>query len=368
MELLILLALTCWGGTRYLANEPARINERRQRSTQAHERRMQRLHARRGPTISQAISDRLAERIANPKGGPAREAIALWWSDSWGYATDRRLKRHERAERGELRRQQAAKAISDWLTIHWKRHQNRRATEKAKKRGDPVHADATVGPAPADADDVVDAEIIDTETNATQKSTGNTTKGATADTPAPDQTAPQETAEPTEKTQQPDTQGDDAPPDHAAPSPPTTTNDSTSEESSATGGDDGEGDSSNATKHMASVHPIRKDTTQMSYTSTISSGETVDPHAALAFVTGIGETAEHMRSQVELSVATLAERKVRGGSTINDLQEIGEKLAEVKHASDRAAQSFTRHIGIQDQVKSDPELAETVGGTYLGGG
>lgn len=126
MELLILLALAVWGGARYSVNgavaharkaEPLRIAERRQRSAQAHERRMARVarrSARQGPTIAEAISIRIADRVANPRGGPAREALALWWADSWGYATERRRERHDRAAAGKLGRQKAARAVKGW--------------------------------------------------------------------------------------------------------------------------------------------------------------------------------------------------------------------------------------------------------------
>jgi hypothetical protein len=121
MELLILLLLVGWGTARYGANgalaharktEPLRIAERRQRAAQTHERRMARAARRTGPTLVDAISMRIADRIANPRGGPAREAFALWWSDSWGYATERRQLRHERAAQGQLGRQKAARAAA----------------------------------------------------------------------------------------------------------------------------------------------------------------------------------------------------------------------------------------------------------------
>jgi hypothetical protein len=122
MELLLLLAWATWAATGPVAHwrkiEPLRIAERRQRSAQVHERRMARVGRRGGrPTIIEALSIRVADRITNPRGGPARRAVTDWWADSWLYATERRRARHARAAAGQLRRQRAARAAKAWVAM-----------------------------------------------------------------------------------------------------------------------------------------------------------------------------------------------------------------------------------------------------------
>jgi hypothetical protein len=372
MELLILLALTCWGGTRYLANEPARINERRQRSTQSHELRMQRMHARQGPTLAQAISIRVAQRLAEPRGRPARTAIALWWADSWGYATDRRLGRHERWyerwEKGDLPRQRAERAVKDWLTVHWTQTKTQRQAKRAEKRGDPVHAEATVSPAPPDADDIVDAEIVDPDESV--RKTPRSPKGEDLNgTRVTDDGAASESAERTTS----ENEETETPPPSPRRSPEDTVDSTVDSTVPAAQGPDEptgraeQGHLNQPEDRMASVHAIRRDVPPMTETSTITSGETLDPHAGHAFVSGIAGVAAQIGQQIEESIAALRREKV-GGEILTDLTALGELASHMHTTSSRAAEKFAGHITTQDQVQSNPDLAGTVQGTYLGRG
>lgn len=134
MELLTLAGLLAFAIVRYgltdlvatvKGAESPRIAERRQRAAQAHERKMARLAQRTGPTVGEAVAQRIANRIANPRGerqpGPARQAMAQWWADTWGYAAERRSQRHERAAAGQLRRQRLARAARQ----RWNRRRHR---------------------------------------------------------------------------------------------------------------------------------------------------------------------------------------------------------------------------------------------------
>jgi hypothetical protein len=347
MELLILCALACWGGGRYLVHAPLRIAERRQRASQAHQLRMARLAKRQGPTISQAISARIARRIANPKGGPAREAIALWWSDSWGYATDRRLRRHERAEAGQLGRQRAARAATRWLGAQWAD-----LTGPDPGQRESVQADATVTHPTADPEDIVDAEIVEDDPG--QDPTG---PAATPDTP----TAPAEadTGPQTEQNEHDDNQTDD----HQTDDHQTDDHQHEQNEHEQDGQSDDEADA-----QLASVHPLhRKEFTMSAPTTTIASGETLDPAAARRFSADIEEAARQLHDQVELSVTSLTGCGV-AGEPIDDLTAIQEALSVVMDRARASCEHFDRHLGVQDHVMSDPSLADTVHDTYLARG
>lgn len=351
MEVLILLALTMWGTTRYGANgalaharkaEPLRIAERRQRAAQTHERamaRMARRNTRSTPTIAEAISLRITDRLSNPRGGPAREAMALWWADSWGYATERRRVRHERAANGQLGRQKAARAVSGWVAAQWRHRTAQDApttAQNGRREPDSEWDQGRDAPIWADAD-IVDAEVVDEppisadtaarqnnhkeeeSTEATRRNTDNDTKPETE----PDTL----TAE----------QNHDEHPGHDEPEPT-----------------DGQ---------LASVHPIRKDDPM--HTHTVASAEILDPAAGLTFVASVREAAEQLVSRIELSIASLTQRGV-SGEPIDLLTQMQEAFASAVTASTDAATHFERHVGVQDQLLSDPTLAGTVSGTYVG--
>ena len=364
MELLILLLLAGWGAARYGANgtlaharnvEPLRIAERRQRCAQAHERAMAREARRTGPTIADAISMRIADRVAHPRGGPARQAIALWWSDSWGYATERRLLRHDRAAHGLLRRQKAARAVRKWLA---RSASGRRAqhgpssTATAQGNGWRVwtHADV-IREDPQE--DIVEAEVVEHPStprsraeSAQNGETGDLDPHTTRRTPAspgsisiPDPGATDRPQPPEDIQKKPD-----APPDTDI-QPETEAN-------------------------LATVHPIRKDTPMTTRTAstqehTVSSGEVLDPAAALAFVTGVKGVAERLVAEIELSVTSLRQCGVTGES-LNLLTRLQEAFSNGAALAGQAEGHFQRHLTIQDQVLSDPDLAGTVHGTYVG--
>jgi hypothetical protein len=354
MELLILLVLTVWGTSRYGANgalayarktEPLRIAERRQRAAQAHERAMARTarrSARPTPTIAEAISLRIADRLSNPRGGPAREAMMLWWADSWGYATERRRVRHQRAAEGQLGRQKAARALGGWIAAQWL-HRTAQGTPTAPQAGRQASGHDRDRDAPIWADaDIVDAELVEHEP-AEQHPIGDDpdreedtddrarTTGSARDNET--QTHPEATEH--------DQSTYPAPAERPAPSQPEYTE-----------------------RRLAPVHPIRKDISTMN-PHTVTSGETLDPAAGLAFVSSVREAAEQLVSQIELSIASLTERGVHG-EPITLLAQMQEAFAVAVNASTAAATHFERHLGVQDQVLSDPSLAGTVSGTYVG--
>jgi hypothetical protein len=354
MELMILVALALWAGSgpvgHWRKTEPLRIAERRQRSSQAHERRMARIGRRGGrPTIAEAISIRIADRIANPRGGPARRAAGEWWADSWLYATERRQNRHARAAAGQLRRQRAARAAAAWVAAHRRPRGAQGAPRRPQSdpwaRRRPDQPGTTVprrgwGPGfSAEEDDIVDAEIVDEHTEEdTQEHTTKDTKDIN---------------EPAVGTPEHDQPSDEQRREHGLAA------DAPSEDERDPGG-------------LASVHPIRPTTTDqptgkdiLMPTHTVTSGETLDPSAGLAFVTSVRESAEQIMTQIELSETTLTSRGVTG-EPIALLAQLREAFSTAANAASAAVTHFERHLSIQDQVLADPTLAGSVHGTYVG--
>jgi hypothetical protein len=418
MELLILLALAMWGGARYSANgavaharkaEPLRIAERRQRAAQSHERRMARM-ARRSqrstPTIAEAISIRIAERVANPRGGPGREAIALWWSDSWGYATERRHQRHQRAANGQLGRQKAARAVRGWATNWWQQRaaegaptgaqtgQNNGAGHNARTRAGRVWADSEV--IKEDDEDIVDAVLVDDESTAGEpESNGRPTAAQTPPGAGPDwyrvevqwpdgsshedairAATPEEAQAKVRRNWITDTPGEPAaritvlgPGEGPWTGPeqdllvnrdahvPATENNCRPTNSTPNA-------PHNAGDTIASVHPIRRDTT-MTSTLNLSAGETLDPHAAKALADQLRDIATQCVSTVEQSSSSLTGAGV-AGLPIELLGRLQEAFSIAASACEEIGGEFVRHQGIQDQVLSDSSLAGTVSDGYLG--
>lgn len=355
MELMILIALALWAGSgpvgHWRKTEPLRIAERRQRSSQVHERRMARIGRRGGrPTIAEAISIRIADRIANPRGGPARRAVAEWWADSWLYATERRQKRHALAAAGQLRRQRAARAARAWVAGHRRPRTAQGAPRRpqsdpwARPRPDqPGTTDPRPGwvPRVSDEDDIVDAEIVDEHTEEdTQEHTTKDTK------------EPAGAADP-----------------HQEPAASRPEHDQPSHEQGLV--PDAAGEDERDPGGLASVHPIRPTTNQptgkdiLMPTHTVTSGETLDPSAGLAFVTSVRESAEQIMTQIELSETTLTSRGVTG-EPIALLAQLREAFSTAVNAAGAAVTHFERHLNIQDQVLADPTLAGSVHGTYVG--
>ncbi len=358
MELMILFALAVWASAGPVGHmrktEPLRIAARRQYSAQAHERRMARVGRRGGrPTIAEAMSIRIAERITNPRGGPARTALTEWWADSWLWATERRRWRHARAAVGQLRRQRAARAAKQWVAARWAQ---RRAQGAPKRpRNDPWARARTHQPGfttaeasrpwPSGGDeDIVDAELVEEEDNqpAQPSGPGDNPRQATAGTAG---------ATPTEST------GADGPRQPVQPSDNTSGNDRSDNPTAES--DD-----------LASVHPIRPTTdhqpTRKGTVMTIqTSGETLDPAAGRAFVDSVRQSTEQIRSQVELSQATLTSRGI-SGEPIEHLAAVQEALSMVVATCERVIPHFERHLGIQDQVMADPTLVGAVQNTYIG--
>lgn len=113
-----------------------------------------------GPAkVAHAAGDRLAQRIANPKGpGPTRRYFSELWIDSMESAVQHR---RERAVRREAKRNGDEPPPKQSTWWQWRRPK----TEPAPEQPDPVRATAErVEPEPApqpDRSDIVDAEIVD---------------------------------------------------------------------------------------------------------------------------------------------------------------------------------------------------------------
>ena len=347
MELLILFALASWAGCgpvgHWRKTEPLRIAERRQRSAQAHERRMARV-ARRGgrPTITEAIGIRIADRLTNPRGGPAQRAVAEWWADSWLYATERRRTRHRKAANGQLRRQRAARAATEWVT-------NRRRPSDAQGAPTRPRRDPWARPRPHHQgdveDDIVDAELVDDPDEPAGPEEHTTTEPGEPGDPRVDHPAATDTPTP------PPDPGTEKREDIPAHPPP----------------DEQPAQADLNPEAWASVHPIRpigKDTHDMT-THTVTSGETLDPAAGLAFVRSVRESTEQIMTQIELSETTLASRGVTG-EPVALLAQMREAFSTAIASCGAAVTHFERHLTIQDQVLADPTLAGSVHGTYVG--
>jgi hypothetical protein len=339
MEPLVLTALLLWGLTRYAGTElmatargtePPRIRERRERAARAHERAMAKRASRTGPSVGEALAKRIADRIANPRGpkppGPARQAMGEWWADSWNYATDRRRRRHERHEAGNLGRQRAARMFRNWF--------GRRGPEQDRRPSGPRWVDAQVVDDAEATDDIVDAEVVEEPPQADTPTKEKPPASPRPETPPP----PREPTRP-----------HDQPPATAQPDEPETATTTT-----------------NPDARTASVHPIRKALPMTSPNPTLTSGETLDPAAARAFTEQMANLGQQIHAQLELSVASLTERGV-SGEPINLLCQMQENAAQFMTSSQSAKAHFERHMNTQDVVLSDDTLAGTVKtDTYLG--
>jgi hypothetical protein len=386
MEPVIVTVLLLWALARYGVlevmssihrTESTRISERNQREHErgmardamGHERAMARMAGKTGPSVTEALGARIAERIAHPRGatppGPGRQAAAQWWDDAWGDATDRRWRHRERAARGELPRQKTARAAKEWLTGKSDQprtaqpgttqpgqqqrpdqqqpgqqqpgttqpgqqqpgQQQRPAGKEQSSWPDPdqaparVWADAQVLDRPADTastgpgagvePDVVDAELVDPDPPALEPVPAQRPFGADL---------------------------------HGWPTP-------------------GQHNQHDTGDQMASVHPIRKDNPTMS--SDVTSGETLDPGAALRFIHDIKGLAGRMGAQIEQSIAALSARGVRG-EPIELLTRMQEAAQVMTGSCETAAGHFERHLATQDTVLADDTLAGTVHDTYVG--
>jgi hypothetical protein len=117
---------------------------------------------------------------------------------------------------------------------------------------------------------------------------------------------------------------------------------------------------------LALVYPIRKGSPMTTTeTSTVASGETLDPAAALAFVTAMADVGKKIQIEIEQSVATLTERGV-AGEPVDLLNRMREAAQTFVADSESAKVHFQRHLATQDSLLSDNTLAGTVAGTYVG--
>ncbi len=148
--------IAAWKG-----NPSPRIAERQARDERARER------GQSGPgRITDAVSERLANRISNPPQrkptGPARAWLAEYWDDIWSEATEKRLDRRQRrmddrqaqAERAERERRREEQE-QERIEARREREDRRREREEQEREPHPVDPD--------DDPDVIDAEVVEPE-------------------------------------------------------------------------------------------------------------------------------------------------------------------------------------------------------------
>ncbi|WP_226358603.1 hypothetical protein [Pseudonocardia sp. ICBG601] len=133
----------------------------------------------------------------------------------------------------------------------------------------------------------------------------------------------------------------------------------------------------------ATVHPLRpapasttdspvtssndgeEDSMTATNTTTMASGETLDPGSAHHFCEQMRSLGERMFSEIEQSVSSLSAAGV-SGAPIALLSQMQEHAALFRDSAGSAQSHFARHLSTQDQVLSDDSLAATVSGTYIG--
>ena len=338
METLLLIALITWGLARYAGTEliatargtePPRLRDRQRRAERAHERRMARENRRTGPTVGDALAQRIADRIAHPRGartpGPARSAMGEWWSDAWGYATERRRERHQRHADGDLLRQRLARNLRERFGGNTDPQWRPRPTTAQRPPRRPDDAEPVV----IDAEPTPDQPTDHTEPTPTNDDTptGNTADGDKE----PDQHEPDPDPQPEPTDPDPDPE-----PRPAAEHEPT-----------------------------ATIHPIRKDTPMTGANPNLTSGETLDPGSAHHFCEQMQNVGGRLLTEIEQSVSSLSQAGVTG-EPIRLLEQMRENASLFANSAGEAKTHFARHLNTQDQVLSDDTLAGTVNGTYIG--
>lgn len=374
MDPLLFSILVVWAFTRYgvtdlistvRGTESPRQRERAQRATQRHERQMARLaggHS--GPTIGDAIAARIAARVDHPKEprarGPAGQFFTDWWADSWNDAAQRRSDYHQRAKAGELPRQRAWQATKDRV--------RQRFMPTSAPDPEPVYASAErmdhPPPAPADT---VDAELVDPPAEDPfrgyrdgdcVRDTRDGSTGTIRITPLSPEDAIEvgydHIAEVCWDGSFVQDELDVALPwlEQLGPSDPEPADDDPSPRPP---------DPQPAP--LATVTPTTEgDTTMTTPAPSLTSGETVDPHAALTFAQGIGNVAQQILVELETSIGNLTEHGV-SGAPIDHLNTMQEAATTLITDSEAAAGYFSNHIAIQDVAQSDETLG---GGRYVG--
>lgn len=338
METLLLISLITWGLARYAGTEliatargtePPRLRDRQRRAERAHERRMARENRRTGPTVGDALAQRIADRIAHPRGarapGPARAAMGEWWSDAWGYATERRRERHQRHANGDLLRQRLARNLRE------------RFGGNADPQWPPRPTAARRSPSRPDNADPV---VIDVEPTPHQHT------DRTEPAPADDDRSADNTADDREVHDQ---QQPDQPPQPEPTAP------------------DPENELRPAAEHQptATIHPIRKDIPMTGANPNLTSGETLDPGSANHFCEQMQNVGQRLLTEIEQSIASLTQAGV-SGEPIRHLEQMRENAQLFTSSAGEAKTHFARHLNTQDQVLSDDTLAGTVNGTYIG--
>ncbi|MBO0847828.1 MAG: hypothetical protein J2P20_00070 [Pseudonocardia sp.] len=435
MEILIVILLTWYGMGKYALHPTTR-----QRDKHRHQKYMERMRRRGGtPTLAEAISIRLAQRIATSGADHGIGRFFLeWWSDSWAYATERRRNRHARARAGELRRQKVARALGRLLgkgakasgRATWKgakaagrsartgakaagqRVRGRRGTAEGERQddqtdksddpGDPEpvdnpepaatdsRTDSQADPAGADTEpepvqeqgdpepvwadaeaevirsdgqpsgsEPVDAEVVDDDQHTTTKPVGDVPTATCVGCGAPfpidgrtlhcsctgcHQTFP--TFDHYDAHRCPCGQHPGSGPQTPDPA-------------------SGQHNHPAGRQLPAAANQRKEIAVSAPTTHNVTSGETVDPGAAKAFVGGVRGVADGLQREIEQSIASLRQRGV-SGEPVAHLERMLE-AATVLSGNSRAAEThFDRHINTQDQVLSDPTVAGTVQGGYLG--
>jgi hypothetical protein len=134
MEVLLLLALLGFVGTRYAAtdfvsvtkgHESPRHKEAMAREQNRHAERMARMES--GSTVTSALGRRIARRIENPpqRDHPIRKHLSAYADDVCGEAVTRLTDRRARAKEGTLARQRLTRSAKSGLRGSWSRLRTR---------------------------------------------------------------------------------------------------------------------------------------------------------------------------------------------------------------------------------------------------
>lgn len=293
--------LATWRG-----RESPRIARRRAR----HDLDLARQRAGDGPTIGQAVTGRVAHRIANPPDRhPALEYLALRWADAWDEATERH---NDRVRRRAIERARAADAERD---------------DPAGPRDRTDYADIH------DAEEVDQPPPDDDRDGQPDESTGR-----------PHRWACQKCGAPADGLLCDDCLGLNRP--RPEPEP-----------------DDRPGDTSQTPGPLPDQEPVttRKDP-PVSTPNTIN-GDVGSPTEALAFCAG----ALDLNTAVVYELATATDN-LRGEGVGEDflaiLEQARDAVGGCSFAVDGARTLYADHVAAQADLLSDPDLRDTVTG-YL---
>jgi len=388
LAMLVATAVTRYGVTDLIATvrgtESPRHRERVQRVKLAHEREMARLAQRQGPTITEAVAQRIAHRIAQPKPPkdrtgqrPARVYFGRLWEDGWNDAVDRHHRRHDRARAGDLPRQRAARRVREtvarWRTARSADRVQRTAPPDAEVPTGPAgahpHDDPPTGPAGGqdhnqeeDRDDVTPEDQADAEHTCDYLISTDTPYGRYCGKPAVGKWHDDDDewfcaahmGDPDAAAEQSICPRCFAWADYRNAQCGSCDLPLSSPDDPAVAAED-EHDQDDEPADPPASHNTEGNTI------TMQTGEIYNPESALADATSISAEIEQLVAHLDASHGALAERGVTG-APLDAYAAMLDAANSLVAAANTAASSFTNHQEIHDVVHSD----DTVGdGEYL---